>query len=279
MRAPISGCARTSVRSLSVSGRGLVHQLVGDAHTADVVEDAGEPHPLDRVRREAELARDQLREAADAMAVADAPAVAHVQGLGEAEQRGQLHARLPSCEWTACARMPGHLRARDHGAVAAQALGRVERVVGGSQERIGRTGHGGERWRRRTRPPVRPARCRPAPCPPIPPAPPACTRRARRSPGASSANSSPPMRAAESNRRLAERIVWAIPLQRHVAGGVAEVVPLTRLKRSRSPTIRLNGAVAAAGALGLASNASSKPRRLSRSVRGSCWAASASRSR
>jgi hypothetical protein len=115
----------------------LANQLVRDADPADVVQDAREPDPLDRLGRQPQLAGGELGEPADPVAVADASGVAHVEGLGEAEQRGEVHL---------CLLVPprrtgedaGHLGARDHGPVATQPLGGVQRLVGGSEERLGR---------------------------------------------------------------------------------------------------------------------------------------------
>ena len=91
MRAPTAGWARTQAHSSSVSGPGLAEHRSGRADAADVVQDAREPYALHALGRQAELASGQLREAAHALAVAWRCPVAHVERLGDLDERRQLH--------------------------------------------------------------------------------------------------------------------------------------------------------------------------------------------
>src|SRR5215218_11117604 len=79
---------------LGSQGPSLAQDRVRDADLADVVQQAGEPYPPDAPLREAQLARHQLRVAADRLRVPCAAAEAHVDGLGEVEHDGEVALRL-----------------------------------------------------------------------------------------------------------------------------------------------------------------------------------------
>ncbi len=113
----------------------LAEDRVRHPDLADVVEDAGEPQPLDSILVKAELRRHHLAEAADGLAVAGGPRVALVERLRQAEHRGEVGLGL---DVPAAGDRPqdvGDLGAVDDGAVTAQRLGRVQRPVPGGQKR------------------------------------------------------------------------------------------------------------------------------------------------
>ena len=116
----------------------LPEHAVGQRHAAHVVEDPREPHALHGLGREAELARGQLGQAAHALAMRRAAEVAHVERLGEIEERRQLHVRVGRAPARRAREDAGHLRARDHRPVAAEALRGVQGLVGGAEEPVGR---------------------------------------------------------------------------------------------------------------------------------------------
>jgi hypothetical protein len=126
-------------RPLGIGERArLRHHRFRQGHAADVVQDAREPHALDALWGQAELARGELCEAPDAPAVRGAAELAHVERLGEVQQRAQLHVRIAVAAARSVGEDAGHLGARDHGAVAAEALGGVESLVGGAQQGVRR---------------------------------------------------------------------------------------------------------------------------------------------
>ena len=65
MRSPIAGCERISSHSSSVSGVGLVEDVVGDPDLADVVEQGHDLDLVDLLETQAEPGRDGDREVLD----------------------------------------------------------------------------------------------------------------------------------------------------------------------------------------------------------------------
>src|SRR5262245_37220198 len=116
----------------------FAQQAVGQADPADVVEDARQADALDRLGRKAELAGGELGEAADTAAVRRAARVAYVEGLGEVHERGELDVRVAVARVRRAREDARHLGARDHRAVAAEALGRVQGLVGGAEKAVSR---------------------------------------------------------------------------------------------------------------------------------------------
>ena len=103
----------------------------------DVVQQAGEPHLLDGRFGQAQLARGDLRQPRDRLRVPRGARVADVERVGERQHRRELLVARA----VAAVRRRQHaddLLAVDHGAVAAQLLGRVERVVGGAEQLLAR---------------------------------------------------------------------------------------------------------------------------------------------
>ena len=115
----------------------LEQDRVGHPDLADVVQHAGEPNALRPVIREAELARHALGVAADGLGVAGGARVAQVERLRERQQRGQVRGPDGVAGGTGRERADD-LAAVDHGAVAAEGLGGVERLVGAAQQPLRR---------------------------------------------------------------------------------------------------------------------------------------------
>src|SRR5215204_2618798 len=89
------------------------------ADLSDVLEDARQLQPLHPVLIEAQLAGHELAEMSDGLAVLRGAGIALVQGLSQAEDRGQMCLRLDIAAATNCAEDVRNLGAVDHGPVAA----------------------------------------------------------------------------------------------------------------------------------------------------------------
>ena len=126
---PSSGWRRIWSRSSSVRGPGFPQDRVGDADLADVVQDPGQADALDAIGGQFELLGHHLAELADRLAVRRGTRVSLVEGFSEAEHGGKVGLSLDVPPAGHLAERPGHLRAVDDGAVAAEHLS-VERLVG-----------------------------------------------------------------------------------------------------------------------------------------------------
>jgi hypothetical protein len=97
------------------------------------VQDPGEPHPLDGLGGQAELAGGELREASDALAVRGAARVANVECLGERQERPELHVRPAVPGARRVGEDARYLGARDDRAIATELLGGIEGLVSGTE--------------------------------------------------------------------------------------------------------------------------------------------------
>ena len=137
IRAPISGCLRIWACSSSVSGPGLRRIASG---TPILPMSWRTPATRTRStcsRRQPELARHQLAVAPDGLRVARGAGVAHVERLGEVEHGDEVGVAAVRGLVVADRQDALDLGAVEDGAVAAEGLGRVERLVRGSQQRVG----------------------------------------------------------------------------------------------------------------------------------------------
>src|SRR5215217_150014 len=137
MRAPMAGCARTQAHSSAVSGPRFAATESGRATLPTSCR-----MPASRTRSTASGARPSSR----AVSSAKRPTLWEWVALPESrtssasarfEQRGQLHVRVAVPAARSLRADAGHLRAGDDRAIAAEPLGRVERLVGGAQQAVG----------------------------------------------------------------------------------------------------------------------------------------------
>ena len=205
MRAPTSRVAADLRPLLVVERAGLVQDGVGDGELADVVQDARRSASARRGRGGSPAARRcrarSRRRSGECRAV-------------PASRRSSVSASSSTADrWCDCARVVASqgLDQRlqrgalvDDAAVAAELLGGEERARRGAQQRLGaaQVAPGDGHARRRSSAPTAPRDPGPRPA--------AAPRRPCRAPaasvrGSSSANSSPPSRAAEAVRRAAPR--------------------------------------------------------------------------
>ena len=141
IREPISGWRLISTHSCGVERPGLVQDRVRDPELADVVEDAGGADALHPRELELQLAGDLLGVAPDRLGVARRRHVAQVERLGQQHRGGELL----GARALGVAQRVEHLERLgvvDDAAVAPEALGGVERAVGGAHElgRVARLG-------------------------------------------------------------------------------------------------------------------------------------------
>ena len=134
IRAPSSGWRLISVPLVRVEPAGLEQHRVGDRRACRCRAARPRRARARRGRAEAELVRDQLGVAADGLGVAGGGDVAQVERLGQQHRGGELLAAAVVGERVEHLERLGVV---DHAAVAAQALGREQRAVGGAHERLG----------------------------------------------------------------------------------------------------------------------------------------------
>jgi len=118
------------VELLRGESAGLAQDRVGHADLSDVVEHAGKAEALGAVGAQPQLAGHELGVPADRLRVPRGSVVAHVECLGEVEDGRQVRQCMSSLVGPPGGEDAADLITVQDGAIAAEGLGRVQRIVG-----------------------------------------------------------------------------------------------------------------------------------------------------